>query len=91
MSTLTAKEFGSKVENTTELPLLDEQKMLDLLRAWMEEWGGSRMTLLLPVHWKKCGLTVHGVTTHFCTQRIVSLSVDCGNNSRLEYTARVEH
>ncbi|MBY0547316.1 MAG: hypothetical protein K2W95_08495 [Candidatus Obscuribacterales bacterium] len=55
----------------------DEEKLCQVLKAYVEEWGPEAVIVSVPMHWKEYGGTSLGrVRLEFTTDNTVSIKVE---------------
>lgn len=55
----------------------DEEKLCQVLKAYVEEWGPENVVVSVPMHWREySGNTLGRVRLEFSTERSVSIRVE---------------
>lgn len=55
----------------------DEEKLCQVLKAYVEEWGPENVVVSVPQHWREySGNTLGRVRLEFTTERSVSIRVE---------------
>jgi hypothetical protein len=59
----------------------DEDKICQVLKAFMEEWGTENVVVSLPRDWQQYSRieNIAGVRFEFCTEASIAIRVQCDN------------
>jgi hypothetical protein len=65
---------------------LDQDKICQILKAYMEEWGTENVIVSLPKQWREYGSeNVAGVRFEFSTSDVISIRAEYNNAVSVHY------
>lgn len=65
---------------------LDQEKICQVLKAYMEEWGTENVVVSLPRQWRQYGSeNVAGVRFEFSTENRISIRAEYNENEAVRY------
>ncbi len=68
----------------------DEEKLCQVLKAFVEEWGPENVVVSVPIHWREySGNTLGRVRLEFVTDKTVSIRVEY-ETVRLNYDVHLQ-
>jgi hypothetical protein len=68
----------------------DEEKLCQILKAYVEEWGPENVVVSVPNHWKEySGTSLGRVKLEFCTHSTVSIRVEY-ETVRINYDVQLQ-